>query len=231
MNLHGVRALPTGNVIDLKNPGQYKFTLEEIAILLGEIKRFNGFGVSVADHSVWVAHTLYLLTGNPHIALAGLFHDAQEGYIGDLATPVKNLVGSEWEKLEHAINSEISSQLRIKNTLNLCTMPLVKYVDMLALGYELEYLTELKRFTKDDEGVWDEVFRDVKPLSNSIYFKETDEPSETFKVVYLTYAKMAEDTNIEYVECSYITKDGKYSCMVADNKITTFTDALGGDVC
>ena len=231
MNLNGVKALPSGNVIDLKAPDKYTFEVPEIASLLGAVRRFNGWGVSVADHSVWVAHTLYLLTGNPHIALAGLFHDAQEGYIGDLSTPVKNLVGCEWDKLEYSINSEILSQLHIKHKLNLCTMPLVKYIDMLALKNELEYLIELKRFIKDGQGVWDEVFKDVKPLTCSIDFRETDDPAETLKVVYLTYAKMAEDTSIEYVECSYIAKDGNHSCMVATNKITTFTDALGGEVC
>ena len=76
-----------------------------------------------------------------------------------------------------------------------------------------------------------QVFKGVENLSCSIDFRETDDPSETFKVVYLTYAKMAEDTSIEYVECSYIAKDGKHSCMVDANKITTFTDALGGEVC
>lgn len=227
MNLYGVKALPTGNVIDLKTPSEYSFTVEEIAKLLSAVKRFNGFGVSVADHSVWVADTLYLLTGSPYIALAGLFHDAQEGYVGDLATPVKHIAGAEWDKLEYSIYNEILSQLHIKHTLNLCSMPLVKYVDMLALRNETEYLTELKRFTKDDQGVWDEVFKDVKPLSSSIDIRETDEPSETFKEAYLTYAKMSEDTSIDYVECSYITNDGKYSCMVAKDKVELFLKLLG----
>lgn len=228
MNLNGVKALPNGNVIDLRKPSEYTFTVEEIASLLAEVKRFNGYGISVASHSIWVAHTLFRLTGNPHIALLGLFHDAQEGYIGDIATPVKELVGSEWDKLETAINLEILSQLNIKHELNLATMPLVKLVDMVALYHEVQLLVEQGIYTLDKQGVWETTFKDIKPLNSELHICEQTSPAYSFTFVYKLYKSICGSDNVcTYVEQTYTTKDGKYTCMVEENTLHIFQQELG----
>lgn len=228
MNLNGVKALPNGNVIDLRKPSEYTFTVEEIASFLAEVKRFNGYGISVASHSVWVAHSLFRLTGNPHIALLGLFHDAQEGYIGDLATPVKDLVGSEWDKLEHAINREILFQLNINHELNLATMPLVKLVDMAALYHEVQLLVEQGIYTLDKQGVWEATFKGIKPLNSRLYLQEQQNPADAFKFVYKLYKSICDaDNACTYIEQTYVAKDGKHTCMVEEKELHTFQQELG----
>ena len=226
MNLSGVKALPNGNVIDLRIPSEYTFTVEEIASFLAEVKRFNGYGISVASHSVWVAHSLFRLTGNPHIALLGLFHDAQEGYIGDLATPVKDLVGSEWDKLEHAINREILFQLNIKHELNLATMPLVKLVDMAALYHEIKLLVEEGLYTLDEKGVWEATLKDIKPLCQERNVCEESYPRSAFIATYNLFKKLCEKERT-YVEATYVAKDGKHTCMVSELASHIFQQELG----
>ena len=228
MNLNGVKALPNGNVIDLRRPSEYTFTVEEIASFLAEVKRFNGYGISVASHSVWVAHSLFRLTGNPHIALLGLFHDAQEGYIGDLASPVKELVGSEWDKLENAINREILFQLNIKHELNLATMPLVKLVDMAALYHEVQSLVEQGIYTLDKQGVWEATFKSIKPLNSVLYICEQQNPVGAFVFAYNQFKNICNNNDVRtYIEQTYVTKDGEHTCMVEENTLHIFQQELG----
>lgn len=229
MNLLGVKPLPNGNVIDLKAPSTYKFTVEEIAIMLSYVKRFNGWGVSVAAHSVWVARTLYQITNNPHIALLGLFHDAQEGYIGDLASPAKDLVGSEWDKLENAVNREILFQLNIKHELNLDTQPIVKFVDMLALKCELEQYVGLGIFRYDDQGVWAETLKNIPTLPNLIGVRDCG--GGEFMFAYSLYSDLAKNANVEYIKCSYLALDGRHTCMVGGDALPYFLNNMSGEVC
>ena len=76
----------SGLQVDLNNPRPEMFCLEDIAIALSRIPRFNGHTVGkpyyVAMHSVWVSQ--YLLCRYPkdprilETAIYGLLHDAHE---------------------------------------------------------------------------------------------------------------------------------------------------------
>ena len=87
---------------------------------------------------MWVARTLYYITGNPHIALLGLMHDAQEAYIGDIATPVKHVAGNAWDELENKLQRAIQWQLFIQHENNLGAKGLVKLIDLVSLKLEYE---------------------------------------------------------------------------------------------
>ena len=135
-----LKALPDGTAVDLANPDTYEFKVESIANMLSKIKRFNGFGLDVATHSIQMARILYNYTGNPHIALAGLLHDAQEAFIGDVATPVKHAVGTSWEVMEGSLQRAIMAQLCPNRKHTLAIQPLIKLVDTYLLKLEVDEL-------------------------------------------------------------------------------------------
>nr|DAU77359.1 MAG TPA: HD domain-containing protein [Caudoviricetes sp.] len=237
MNLSGVKALPTGNVITLHQPSTYKFEIEEIAKLLAKVKRFNGWGISVAGHSTIVANILFYLTGNPHIALLGLLHDAQEGYVGDIATPVKDLVSNQWDRLEKSIHREILFQLNAKHENAKGADKLIKIVDMLALKAEFEVLERKGVFKRDDKGIWNETFKSLPTLGSvnnerlvgltsatvDAYY---DEDEAAF--IYLFEHLIHEATLfIRLKEADYKSLDGqKQTCLVQEEMVDRFTKQL-----
>lgn len=77
----------SGRWVPLLSPSPEDVCIEDIAHSLSNICRFTGHVrsfYSVAQHSVLVAQRVM----HP---LAGLFHDAQEAYLGDMASPLKTL--------------------------------------------------------------------------------------------------------------------------------------------
>lgn len=81
---------------------------------LSNINRFAGMRFpgmdepfTVLEHSIAVAEILFDVTGNAEIARIGLWHDAAEAYLGDIATPVKNLLGSAYMELEACVEQQV----------------------------------------------------------------------------------------------------------------------------
>ncbi len=98
----------SGQYLDLENPQNYKFTVEEIANNLSNISRFTGNTnrhYSVAEHSVFVS----LLVPEEY-SRSALFHDAAEAFIGDIATPIKVKI-PDIKEIEDNLLREISKQL------------------------------------------------------------------------------------------------------------------------
>lgn len=198
-----MKALPSGQVIDLADPTTYEFKVEEIDLLLSKLKRFNGFGMSVANHSVMVADTLYHLTGNPHIALRGLLHDSAEAYIGDISTPMKEALGWQVHKIEDAILAEIHRQLNVINHYNLAVQPLIKLVDVMALHYELNDLIANGIYQPND--LW-------KPVQNvKIHSSMTSYIERSFLQSFNHYLGLCEN-DIEFSEVVYLSLEGKQKC-------------------
>lgn len=164
MDLNGLRPLPTGNIIDLHNPGAYKFNIQEIALLLSKVSRFNGWGADVANHSLYVARFLQFITGNPHIALLGLLHDAHEAYIGDIATPVKHLLDKPVKSLERCLQRAILWHLNAMDERGFGAEPLIKLVDLIAMREELDAIVKARGYKLDNQGVWTEALREAAPF-------------------------------------------------------------------
>ena len=64
---------------------------------------------TVLEHSIAVAEVLLDVTCNAEIARIGLWHDAAEAYLGDIATPVKNMLGSTYAELEARVEKQVLS--------------------------------------------------------------------------------------------------------------------------
>lgn len=83
----------SGKRFDILSPLPEQVVLSDIALSLSRIPRFDGHTLSgcpwnVAEHSVLVV--ALLPEGTPaDLAMAALFHDAHEAYIGDITTPVQ----------------------------------------------------------------------------------------------------------------------------------------------
>lgn len=198
-----LKALPSGRAIDLANPSTYEFTVDELDQLLSKIRRFGGFGMSVAKHSVMVADTLYHLTGNPHIAMMGLLHDSAEAYIGDISTPMKSALGVSIENIESKMHEAIIKQLGVLNQYNLATQPLVKLVDMMALHFEYNDLVTIGVYKEND--LWSSV-RKVR-----IHPAMTRYQEHSFSQAFDYYKELGEEER-HYEEVEYTSLQGKHKC-------------------
>lgn len=225
MKLSGLKPLPSGKVIDFNNLKNYDFTVEEIADLLSHVKRFNGYGIDVASHSLWVANTLFYLTGNPHIALLGLMHDAQEAYIGDIATPVKDLAGSDWGRLENNVQRAILWHLNIKHEYNLGAEALIKLVDQVSLKFEYQQMKAARIYKEDNEGVWEAALANVPNIDDLEPPKQDQYSAVDFVFAYNHYKALCEE-DITYTSCSYLFDGKKHTCAVDTEYLETFFNKL-----
>ena len=102
----------SGRKFHFTDPQPEDICIEDIAVALSKLARFNGHTdvfYSVAEHSILVS---YLVP--PEHALSGLMHDAAEAYIGDMASPIKNLPEMAYfRELEEKIHSVICSTLGV----------------------------------------------------------------------------------------------------------------------
>lgn len=102
----------SANILDLQDN---HIDLEDIAVSLGNICRYNGHlpkFYSVAEHSCHVANWL-LDSGHDHkTVLTGLLHDASEAYVGDMVRPLKRHpeFGAYHQKVEEEIAQKISAK-------------------------------------------------------------------------------------------------------------------------
>ncbi len=120
---------PSGRRFDLLSPSPIDVEVEDIALSLSRICRWAGmtqtpYGFSVAQHSVLVVDLMEwmfdtnkeyqdFLKNSPYSKwqwlLAGLLHDASEGYLGgDLCGPAKNAFSDDsYRKIEDKIQEAI----------------------------------------------------------------------------------------------------------------------------
>ena len=78
-------------------------SLSEIAHSLAQINRFTGHArrpYSVAEHSLLVLGIACHLDAPPDLQFAALMHDAHECIVGDVATPIKHVLGAAWSRFE-----------------------------------------------------------------------------------------------------------------------------------
>lgn len=81
---------------------------------LSNINRFSGMKFiamdepfTVLEHSIAVAEVILSVTDNAELARMGLWHDAAEAYLGDIATPVKHMLGSAYTELESCVEKQV----------------------------------------------------------------------------------------------------------------------------
>ena len=135
--------------IVLKNGDKHffgeKFTpcIETIAFALSNINRYTGHvgQYSVAEHCLLVAEQLPL-----ELKMSGLLHNAAEAYIGDISSPLKQLLPC-YKKLEKHYHKTIDDYFCVETENDL-----VKTVDLRML------ITEAKQFgIHEHDGSWPNV--------------------------------------------------------------------------
>lgn len=119
----------SGNYISFVEPADNAVLVEDIAHALANICRFAGHTrefYSVAQHSVLVSFIV-----PPADALAGLFHDAGEAYLGDVTRPLKQLL-PDYCAIEARLQADIFQKLGLPAELP----PSVKRADRILLATE-----------------------------------------------------------------------------------------------
>ncbi len=96
----------SGQYFPYESPETYDFNIEEIAHSLARLCRFTGHvntdGIySVAQHSVLVSFIV-----PDELKVAALLHDAAEAYMGDVNSPLKQLL-PEYKKIEKKVEKAI----------------------------------------------------------------------------------------------------------------------------
>lgn len=133
----------------LDGPDHRDVHLGDIAQSLASLCRFNGHTVwsdsrcpySVAQHSVLVSRIVERITDvhaeryeGLNLPLMALLHDAHEAYVGDMATPMKELLGDVWTRIE--TNAEEAVRIHFQLPVRPSSLPIVKEADRIALATE-----------------------------------------------------------------------------------------------
>lgn len=142
MSPSGKRWYPT-------DPRPEDFEIEDIATNLSNINRFNGaIPYSVAAHSVSVAEYLRNRFKRPDLAFQGLMHDAAEAVVGDMVSPLKELI-PEFSAIEGKVWNAIALRFDLPKALD----PLVTVADKEIAAVEAFHA--FSHMTKPSEQWWD----------------------------------------------------------------------------
>lgn len=141
----------SGIAFDLRAPTPDMVRLEDIVHSLSLMNRFNGaarFPYSVAQHSLHVAELL-----PADLRLDGLLHDAAEAYIGDMDSPLKQVM-PEYKQVERRINAVVAHVFGLAWP----EPPAVKQADLAVLAAEREQVL------RPSYGPWFKDFPEPAPI-------------------------------------------------------------------
>lgn len=112
--------------------------IEVIAHSLAQINRFTGHATrpySVAEHSVLVCDIVKTMGLDHHAQRAALMHDAHEAITGDMASPVKWVLGTEWLGFEN-LHARMLRHAYHLQTAHTAYGHAIKQADLIALATE-----------------------------------------------------------------------------------------------
>lgn len=144
----------SGRRLDLIDPSPMDVEIEDIAHGLSRVARWNGqtnsdWAYSVAEHSVLVLDLATRI--NPRLEtrwrLAALLHDAPEYVIGDMISPFKAAVGSNYKDLEARLETAIHLRFSLPGKLPQDIKTLIKQADHISAYLEA---TQLAGFSEEE---------------------------------------------------------------------------------
>jgi hypothetical protein len=144
----------SGRRLNLLEPSPLDIEIDDIAHGLARVARWNGqtvgeFAFSVAQHSLLVERLV--LEEMPALArrwrLAALLHDAPEYVVGDLITPFKNAIGSDYKQIERALQEAVYIRFGLPAQLPADIARLIKRADKTAAFSEA---VDLAGFTEEE---------------------------------------------------------------------------------
>ena len=144
----------SGRRLDLLDPTPVDIEIEDIALGLSRVARWNGqtegaWSFSVAQHSLLVEHLVGRLKPETpqRWRLAALLHDAPEYVIGDLITPFKAAVGLDYKTLEASLLRAVHLRFGLPAELPQHATRLIKRADHTAAYLEA---TQLAGFSEPE---------------------------------------------------------------------------------
>jgi 5'-deoxynucleotidase YfbR-like HD superfamily hydrolase len=144
----------SGRRLDLLDPSPLDIEIEDIAHGLARVARWNGQTsgstiFSVAQHSLLVEACVR--TADPDLdntdLLAALLHDAPEYVIGDMISPFKAVIGSNYKEVEHRLLAAIHIRFGLAPALPDGLVKAIKAADRAAAWIEA---TRLAGFTESE---------------------------------------------------------------------------------
>ena len=141
----------SGRRLDLLDPAAIDIEIDDIALGLSRVARWNGqtlgeHGFSVAQHSLIVedicAHIDPAITV-PHRLMA-LLHDAPEYVIGDMISPFKAALGLDYKRFEAHLEQAIHLRFGLPALMPAAVKKLIKQADHACAYFEA---TQLAGFT------------------------------------------------------------------------------------
>ncbi len=137
----------SGRRLDLLDPHAIDIEIDDIALGLSRVARWNGqtlgaHGFSVAQHSLIVeeisAHINPAITAPQR--LIALLHDAPEYVIGDMISPFKAALGLDYKRFESHLEHAIHIRFGLPPTVPVALKKLIKQADHACAYFEATQL-------------------------------------------------------------------------------------------
>jgi uncharacterized protein len=110
----------SGAAYDLDtDPDPASIRIDDIAFAISHIHRFTGHAgaYSVAQHSALACFAAERLGHSAGVCAAALLHDAHEAYTGDVASPIKRVLGPAWRGFEARHERAVRHRFGVLETL------------------------------------------------------------------------------------------------------------------
>ncbi|MFT4090382.1 MAG: HD family hydrolase [Asticcacaulis sp.] len=137
----------SGRRLDLLDPSAIDIEIDDIALGLSRVARWNGqtlgeHGFSVAQHSLVVEDICGHI--DPHLPIswrmAALLHDAPEYVIGDMISPFKTALGLDYKRFELRLEQAVHIRFGLPARMPAQLKTLIKQADRACAYFEATQL-------------------------------------------------------------------------------------------
>ncbi|MGZ3305765.1 MAG: HD family hydrolase [Asticcacaulis sp.] len=148
----------SGRRLDLLDPAAIDIEIDDIALGLSRVARWNGqtrgdHGFSVAQHSLIVEDICAHIKPDLAVAyrLMALLHDAPEYVIGDMISPFKAALGLDYKRFESHLEQAIHIRFGLPAVMPAAIKALIKQADHACAFFEA---TQLVGFSESEARTW-----------------------------------------------------------------------------